>query len=509
MQIRFGGIASGLDTDQIVRDLMRAERQPLDKLFQRKVQAEWKREGYREVNSSMLRLRNLASDLRFQSTYLAKKATSSNEQAVTVQASGNAQIGSYDIEVKELATHASLVSPDDPGIDLADNFSKFREAVFEGEDGAEQYILQIKANQAAEEYVEITISKNDTLEDVFAKISRNPDLGINVLYDEQSSRVSFTTEGTGEDAGIIFGDKGEGSFFQDVLLRTGEDTDGNNVYLNEDQLQITAGTNAVAEVNGLRLERQSNSFAFNGLNVTLNAETESPVKVTVGQDTDTVVNKIKEFVDTYNEILDEINQKLHEPRYRDYPPLTDEQKEAMSDREVELWEEKAKSGMLRRDRQLSSILTDMRTALTSPVNLEGEFRALHQIGITTGAWHENGKLHLDENKLREALESNPDDVMKLFTSSEEDADGVGRRLYQTVGRGIDAVTNTAGRDSVSYDQSTLGREIRRYEERMSVMEERLIQVENRYWRQFTAMERALHEMNSQSDWLYQQLAQLG
>src|SRR5690606_36061536 len=104
----------------------------------------------------------------------------------------------------------------------------------------------------------------------------------------------------------------------------------------------------------------------------------------------------------------ELNRLLREEVYRDFPPLTQEQKDAISDKEIELWEEKAISGLLRSDSLLSSILSEMRMALGAAVERSGGAVSFRQMGITTGAWYVYGRLYLDENKLRSALTEDPD-----------------------------------------------------------------------------------------------------
>jgi len=177
----------------------------------------------------------------------------------------------------------------------------------------------------------------------------------------------------------------------------------------------------------------------------------------------------------------------------------------MSDKEIELWETKAKSGLLRSDSILRSVLSDMRTALSGVVQREGAGSVgLREIGITTGAWYEYGKLYLNEDKLRAALEENPDAVRDLFTQQGE-SEGLARRLTAVLDRSMDRITDTAGKATIPYDQSFLGNRIREYESRLSAMEERLQRYEEQQWRKFTAMEKALGQLYAQSDWLYQQL----
>jgi flagellar hook-associated protein 2 len=268
-------------------------------------------------------------------------------------------------------------------------------------------------------------------------------------------------------------------------------------------------------INGLATQRETNTFNLNGTTITLHSTSDGQtVRLDIKQDVEKAFDNIIAFVNKYNEIIDSINGKYQEPRLRDFLPLTDQMKEAMSDKEIERWEEKARSGMLRGDSMLNSVLSNMRLALMSTVQgLDGGINSLVQIGINTGAWNENGKLHVNESKLKESLRDNPDQVMALFTNNPADGDldkdkklGLARRLYNAANGGIDRIAARAGQAASIYGQSFLSNEIRRHEGRMNAMEDRLKRVEDRYWKQFTAMEKGLSEMNSQADWLYQQLA---
>src|SRR5690606_7785305 len=164
-----------------------------------------------------------------------------------------------------------------------------------------------------------------------------------------------------------------------------------------------------------------------------------------------------------------LNGKLNEPRYRDYPPLTDEQREALSDKEIERWEERAKSGLLRNDALLREVLLSLRQAFTNPVEgiPQGQLRHLSEIGITTTPnWRDGGKLMIDETKLRQAIEERPDEVMALFTQApaeegNQNQMGIGRRVYQLLGTAMSRITERAGTAGVTIaDQSVLGKQIK-------------------------------------------------
>ncbi|OEF97794.1 hypothetical protein BHF68_13220 [Desulfuribacillus alkaliarsenatis] len=145
----------------------------------------------------------------------------------------------------------------------------------------------------------------------------------------------------------------------------------------DEPVNYSNGKNAKFVLNGLETERKANVFTISGVEYTIKAVTDNAVTVSSVSDTDAIFDKIKGFV----------NEKLMERRYRDFPPLTNEQRRAMDDKEIEMWEEKAKSGLLRGDHMLSGILTDMRMLISDQVKGLGDGRisSLAQIGITTGS----------------------------------------------------------------------------------------------------------------------------
>ncbi|OMP66894.1 hypothetical protein BTO28_09785 [Domibacillus epiphyticus] len=220
------------------------------------------------------------------------------------------------------------------------------------------------------------------------------------------------------------------------------------------------------------------------------------------------IDKIKKFVDTYNEVTAAIHGELNEDRFRDYQPLSNDQRDAMSDKQAERWDEKARSGMLKNDPILRGIVNEMRSELTGP--LEGasnaNFDTLSKIGISVkGSYHENGKLTLDVDKLRSVLGTTEgaDAVKELFTKADT---GFAKQVLDTVNDGMKKISQTAGSAGSLSFNNTIGKEMIRLSKQMEKFNERLVGIENRYWSQFTAMEKAMSQMNSQSAWLYQQFS---
>lgn len=495
--MRISGLSSGMDTEALLNDIMAAERIPVDRLFQQKVKMEWKRDAYRDANAKLLRLRNFAFDMTLQGSYQMRTAASSHENLVTAVATGSSMDGVLDIEVRELAATGRYQS----GTGVSNKLTEY----FESGGGKDKEEVSISFRGLDNEAEIITIKAGDSVQDIVKQINGNKNLSFSAYYDEHNDQIAFTTKNTGSNAEITVI---EGSDVFQAVFGGGEPIEANP---DGHPVVYSRGTNAQVTINGLLTERESNTFEVNGTRVTLHeASAGTTVRINVSHDVDAVYDKIKEFVDLYNEIVEELNASLREPVNREYLPLTDAQKEAMTEKEIERWEEAAKSGLLRSDRMVSGILSELRIALGAVVKGIDGRSSLAQIGIKTGAWYEHGVLHIDEVKVKDALRENGEEVIALFTNNGtgEGELGIARRITKVLDDGMERIVSTAGKASIPYDQSYLGEQIRRYETRIEDMEERLIRVEQRYWNQFIAMEKALSELYAQSDWMYQQLTAL-
>lgn len=276
-------------------------------------------------------------------------------------------------------------------------------------------------------------------------------------------------------------------------------------------------------LDGVATTRGTNEFTVDGVTYTLNSDySGEEIQIGVSANPDELVDKIKGFVEDYNKLISTINEKTSEKRYRDYRPLTEEQKKEMSEKDIELWEEKAKSGILRSDVTLNNITREMRMALYSEV--EGVDTKLYSIGITTSSNYENkGKLVIDEEKLRAELEKKPNEVMELFTKStnsdgskvEDSKKGLAHKLYDILQNNIRTTRNDQGQKGtllekagiegdVSEFENILTKKINTYDKTIADLLERLVDKENHYYSMFASMEKAISQMNAQSSWLMSQ-----
>jgi len=257
------------------------------------------------------------------------------------------------------------------------------------------------------------------------------------------------------------------------------------------------------------LESANNTITVNGLTFNLKAEGSSSIQVT--RDIDSIVNSIKEFVNSYNETLNTLYSKVKEERDRDYRPLTDAQKKDMSEDEISKWEAKARSGLLRNDTLLQTTITSFRGAMSRVIEgIDGEFDSLSEIGITTHSYTDNGKLYIDETALRDALAKDVDGVKELFTntSSTDDDKGIAYKIYEITSNGIKYIADKAGSTSSfsTVDNSYIGKRLTEMKQEIEDWEDKLDDIEERYYKQFTAMETAINQMNTQSAWLSAQFS---
>lgn len=683
--MRIGGLASGMDIDTIVKDLMKAERMPLDKLNQKKQILEWQREDLREINKLFLGFRNEIFNMRLQSTFQVKSASSTNESKISATASTIAS-GTFTITSAQKATSAYNISGgSDPNVGKISGGTKIdsKKRLYEIKDhfagkndinwDTYKEVVQVKSDTTTVQLDKTqldsisgpTITVKDktgatTTFNVVQGTDANPSvLATDVYINTETGQMTFgstVTAGSTFDISYDFTQKetknvtGEESIFflNNGYVRSGslpatievKDADGNivktftvesgteaeptvasdKVYVNTETGKLTFGTelsdgqsfdvnykyhyfttsmstydkagnkntqtfevkgtqsldefflglngselgvsafydeytdkviinrketgnfntagkeilfdgdsfmtkvlnfdennelggdDAIFTINGLETQRHSNTFEFNGVTITIKEDikaTDTPVSITVNNNTDKVFENIKNFVDKYNELVLKMNEKLAEPRYSKYQPLTEEQKAELSETQIEKWEEKARSGLLKGEPILTNVLSSMRNDFASTISgLSEEFNSMFDIGLSTGSYETRGRIIIDEDKLKQALADNPDKVMKIFTNKDSEfaSQGIANRLYNSVDKALKKLGDKAGSPlSLSkVDNSLLGKSISDMDRRIERFEDRLTQIEDRYWRQFTAMEQAIQRANQQSAFFAQQ-----
>jgi len=507
------GLASGLDTEKIVSDMMKVNRIPLDKLQQAKTVNKWKTEAYREVNLKIASFRDAMQDLRLQGTFNAQKATSSNA-SIDVSMSGESKLLNFTISEAKLATLGTSSSV------------SFDTKIGKGTDKIDPNAtadLTFKLNG-----IEITIPKDSTFDQAIAQInSKSADT--NVKATNVGGSLVFTSTEAGAGKPITISDSSPDA--QSLLKITNGATNAI-----DPAEQFSAGTfsnGAPAEsgyvvINGTKITVSDNTFTYDGVQIKLKSavSVDNPATVNVVSDTDKVFDKLKTFVDKYNDLIKDLNDKLSESKNRNFPPLTEAQKKDMKEADIKLWEDKAKSGLLANDPAIRQFLTQLRSSMSEIIKGEGinpSFDSLPEIGITTSKdYKDNGKLVLDESKLKSLLTTNLTDIQKMFstkfetnnpndttiTSAEKHKNsGFAIRVYDRIGDILSELKVKAGAPGTISVNSFLGKEAASIDERMVKVQNRVYAQEQALWTKFNAMEKALQQLNSQSSFWYNQLGQ--
>ncbi|AOV09253.1 hypothetical protein BI350_13740 [Sporosarcina ureilytica] len=490
--MRISGLASGIDTESIINDMMRAHRFPLNKITQKKQFVEWQVDDYRSVNKDVRSMWDNLFKMTQSSTYMAKTVNVSNENAVGIRALSASSEFSGTIEVERLAKAATWQT-EAANKDLKEK-SNFRELI-------ESDTIAIKTPDGETKVFEI--GEQESIKSVVDRL--NKDSNVNVFFDERSGRLGMTAKNTG--AGEIE------VFIPADPEKPGEPGDPDNTWVEKSGGQ--PGQDAKFTLNGMdNMERSSNTFEINGFEITLKEVTNSPVTFNSAADVDKVFDTVKKFVDDYNDLIKNLNSKVRETRYRDYHPLSTEEKADMKEKEIELWEEKAKSGTLRNDSIIQSMLQNMRLALSSSVKEPKDSKSgiiLADIGITTSNDHlANGMLEIDEKKLREVISTDPNKVYELLGRSGSDTNDPGliHSVRTALKKGNDAISNRAGSSGAANESFPIGRNIKQMDEQIERFENRLKKMEERYYKQFTAMEQAMQRANSQAEQLMNALGGL-
>ena len=286
-----------------------------------------------------------------------------------------------------------------------------------------------------------------------------------------------------------------------------DDIDGSAVKESADGtgMVVIEAADSIVQVNGATLTSSNTTLDVNGLSLNLVSASDKEVKVTVSNDSTAVYDAIKDFVEQYNSALSEMNKYYYADSSRGYDPLTDDQKEAMSDEEVEKWETKIKDSLLRRDSTLSGILETFRTSLTGITvkASDGKTYSLANLGITTGKdYKEYGLLHIkgdeddadyadSENTLQSMINSDPDIVMEVMS-------GIVSNLYNNINKKIS--TTTTMKSALSfYNDKEMTKQMTQYKKDIKSWETKLSDMEDRYYKQFSAMETALSKLQSQQN----------
>ena len=395
-------------------------------------------------------------------------------------------------------------------------------------DGNTTYGLEINGVKIGE------FTEKTELSTIISRINSNKDAGVNISYSKLTNEFTFTAKETGVAGNIQFSDKGLGG----KLFGGAE--------------QISKGQDAIftATIDGTEMEltRSSNIVDFDGLSVTLKGEfgykqkmdadgkpvldekgnpvytdeldrTAEAITFTSSADADKIVDAIKAFVNDYNEMVTKIKETystmpMQKTNGAYYEPLTEEDKEGMSESAIKSWEEKAKAGILFGDRDLSSLYS----RLTSAVSMYGQDGAdLKAAGITVSYSEGLSTLSFDEKTLRETLDSDPDRVRDIFTKS-KDSGAATNGLMAAIKDPLEVFGGTTGATKgtlvekagsplapTSIYQNYIQKQLNNLDTQIKKWQDKMSDQVDYYTSQFSKLEQLIAQMNSQSSALSQMM----
>lgn len=273
-----------------------------------------------------------------------------------------------------------------------------------------------------------------------------------------------------------------------------------------DAARIT-GQDSVIELNGATFKSSTGTFSVNGLSITAMEETgDEAVTITTATDTQGIYNKIKDFLGKYNELLKEMDTAYNADSAGSYEPLTDEEKEDLTDKQIEKWEQKIKDSLLRRDTTLGNVSSAMKSIMQKSFEINGKSYSMSSFGINTLGYfaadpNERGSLHIDGNaddastagkadKLMAAINSDPEAVMEFFQK-------ISDAMYSDLTKKM-ASSSTSSIYTI-YNDKQMSSEYSSYKKQISKWEEKLDYYEEFYYKKFSAMEKALSQLQSSTN----------
>ena len=349
---------------------------------------------------------------------------------------------------------------------------------------------------------EISLDKNATISSMMSAVNKSA-AGVTMTYSSLTN--SFTLESK------EFGGAGK--------VEVGDTSLGRSLGLVDDNGTVGAseGQNAIFEINGQEVYLNDNTYTLDGNTFTFNDNMTigETYTVNIAKDSTTVKDALKKFVESYNKLIDDVYGYIGKSPAKDddgntYEPLTDAEKKEMSEDEITKWEEKAKQGVLYNDSTVSTIMSQMRSALYTNVTLDdGSKFGIYNLGIKTSSeWSEHGKLQIDENAFDKAFENNEDAIIKLFTDSDT---GMMKKLNSVIDGAVKSsgAANTRGTlvrkagkaDSSVTTDSTIYKEMVKMQDRLKELQDRYDTKEEYWWKVFTNMETAMADLNSQTSYI--------
>lgn len=489
MAMRLSGLMSGMDTESIIQQLVAAKQTKVDNTKKAQTKLGWKQDVWKSLNTKLKNLQSkYLSNMRFTDAYSKKTTKVSNPNAVSVITGEDAMNGVQSLKIDKLAKTGYLTG----GTVASTGGEKVTALTTLGDLGVTaEGSFNVSIGKNGEKSVDIQVNENTTISDVLTQLKS---AGLNANFDENNQRFFISAKESGAASDFKITATGAG---EDALKALGLDS-------SVDGYNKTEGQDAVIYLNGAKFESKNNTFAINGLTFTALSETQDEITVTTQQDTDGIYDMVKNFLKEYNSIINEMDKLYNADSAKGYEPLTTEEKDALSDTEIEEYEKKIKDALLRRDENLSSISSSLRSVMSAGIEVGGKKLYLHDFGIETLGYfeapdNERNAYHIagdpddtdtsgNPDKLKSMIANDPDTVISFFTK-------LSQNLYDEMSEMSSSVKDYRSFGSF-YDDKKMKSDYDNYTTKIKEEEQKLNDYEDKWYKKFAAMETALAKMQS-------------
>lgn len=533
MPIRITGLNSGLDTEAIISELVSAYRTKEEKYQKAQTKLSWKQDAWKDLNIKVRSLYDNISNLRFTSAWTMKKTTVSDSTKATVTAAGSCVNGTQTLKIKQLAKGTYITGGEISNTSAGTaptSATKLSELGYTGSGGD----IQVK-DSSGNVVKTVSVTGNTTIKDLVSALNGAGDT--KASFDATNKRIFMTSNKTGEqNAFSLDGDA-------DILKTVGLSKEGGASIVDAQDSEI--------ELNGAKFTSANNTYTVNGLTIDCLAETgNSEISITTSVDTQSMYDQVKNFLSQYNSLMKEMYSLYNADSAKGYEPLTDSEKDQMTDTEVEKWEEKIKAALLRRDDTLDGIMSTMKNAMSTSYyiyngnavtydsdkqyykcngnaikNSDGSYvtsasqlklwasangakkYSLSSFGIKTEVYatmtanSSQDAYHIDGDADDSVSKNNSDVLLNMLSSDPDTVSSFMKQLTSGLYSAIDTKMKSVKGLSSSYtiyNDIEMAREYSDYTDTISKWEDKLTDLEDSYYKKFAAMESALASLQSQS-----------
>lgn len=543
MPIRLTGLTSGLDTESIISELVSAYRTKEQKYVKAQTKLSWTQDIWKSLNSKIYSMYTGTGELRLSSAWSAQKVSVSNSNYATVTSSGSAVTGTQSLDIAQLAKASYITGgklTDSSTSSTAKKTTTLANLGFSA--SGSDYITVTKAGQSTG--TQIAVTGSTTLSDLASAISQIS--GVKASYDETNGRFFVSSTDSGTANAVILSDNSGGS--TDTSTSTGGVLSALKLLTGDGASTIVA-QDAKITLNGADYTSSSNQFIINGLTINALAETGTDtLSITTATDSQALYDKTKDFLSQYNTLINAMTSYYNADSAKGYEPLTSEEKSAMSDTEVEQWEAKIKSSLLRRDDSLDRIMNLMENAMSSAyyiyngaavsynskagyyeyngtalqdgsgnnitnqtdlqtwaTSVGAKKYSLSSFGISTlgilnSAENQENAYHINGDSDDSTTASKTDQLLAAWNSNPEDTQAfmqqLTKDLYNNISQEMNQSNNLRSIHTV-YNDKEMAQEYSDYTKTISDWETKLNDMENYYYSKFAAMESALTQLQGQ------------